>query len=83
MKNLKIDKKGVEFLTPREKETLKYIVLGLTNKEIAQKMGITHHTVKAFIASMFDKLGGGRRSDLAIRALIYKIVEINPDDFSI
>ena len=83
MKNLKINKKGVECLTPREKETLEYLVLGLTNKEIAEKMGITHHTVKAFIASMFDKLGGERRSDLAIRALIYKIVEINPDDFSI
>ena len=34
-------------LTDRELEVLQYVVAGKTNKEIAQILTITHHTVKS------------------------------------
>src|SRR3989338_171509 len=43
-------------LTEREKEILRLITLGGTNKEIGQKLGITEKTVKNHISSIFSTL---------------------------
>ena len=75
------EKFGIESLTQREKETLRYLVYGLTNKQIAQQMNVSYHTIKAFVASLLDKLGSERRSDLIVKALLYNIVEVDPKDF--
>ncbi len=44
-------------LTPREAETLWWLDQGKSNGEIAALMGIGLHTVKAHVASVFDKAG--------------------------
>ena len=44
-------------LTPRELKTLKYLRDGLSNKEIATKMGIAYRTVKHHTASIYRKFG--------------------------
>lgn len=55
-------------LTERENEVVKYVAQGMTNKEIAEILMVTHHTVKAHIASIIRKLGARNRVDVAIFA---------------
>ena len=53
------------YFTEKEFEVLKYLVKGLNNKEISEKMYITQHTVKAHIASILRKLGVSNRTEAA------------------
>jgi DNA-binding NarL/FixJ family response regulator len=50
-------------LTPRETEVLGMIAEGLGNKIVAARLGISEHTVKFHIASIFAKLGAGSRTE--------------------
>ena len=43
-------------LTDREKEVLKYILNGYTNKEIAQELHISVDTAKAHVSSILYKM---------------------------
>jgi len=60
-------KKIKDYLSDREYEVLKYVTKGLTNKEIAKKMSITYHTVKAHVASIIKKAGVKNRLDAAMK----------------
>jgi len=55
-------------LTPREMEVLGAIGEGLTNKAIARRLGISLHTVKFHIESVFRKLGARTRTEALARA---------------
>ena len=50
-------------LTPREIEVLRMLAEGLANKSIAWKLGISEHTVKFHIASIFSKLNVSSRAE--------------------
>ena len=50
-------------LTVREAEVLSMIAEGLGNKEIAARLGISEHTVKFHVASIFTKLSAGSRTE--------------------
>ena len=52
-------------LTPRERETVKLLLQGLTSKEIAAQMGISSNTVKAFVRLVMIKMGVSTRSGIA------------------
>lgn len=52
-----------EILTPREIEVLRMIADGSGNKQIAERLEISEHTVKFHIASIFAKLGAGSRTE--------------------
>lgn len=52
-------------LSPREFEVARLISNGLSNKEIAQFLDISHHTVSAHLRRVFDKLRINRRTKLA------------------
>ena len=54
---------GIDQLTPRELEILTMIAEGLGNRAIAQRLGISTHTVKFHIASTLDKLGARSRTE--------------------
>jgi two-component system, NarL family, response regulator YdfI len=59
-----------EPLSERELEVLDVIAEGLSNKLIAHRLGISEHTVKTHVASIFAKLGATTRTEavsLAIR----------------
>ena len=56
-------------LTQREQETLKYVMQGLTNKEIANQMGISPNTVKAFLKLIMTKMGVPTRSAIVGKAI--------------
>jgi DNA-binding NarL/FixJ family response regulator len=53
----------VETLTGREMEILQLLALGLTNKQIALKLGISAHTVKFHVSSVFGKMGTTNRTE--------------------
>jgi DNA-binding NarL/FixJ family response regulator len=54
---------GEEELTSRETEVLHMMTAGLTNREIGSTLGISEHTVKFHIASIFGKLGTSTRTE--------------------
>jgi two-component system, NarL family, nitrate/nitrite response regulator NarL len=55
-------------LTPRERELVELVRQGLRNRDIAAQLGVTEGTVKVYLHSIFDKVGVGSRTELAIRA---------------
>ncbi|HJW84040.1 MAG TPA: response regulator transcription factor [Anaerolineae bacterium] len=58
-----------ETLTPRELELLQYIVDGLSNKAIAEKLSLSENTVKYHIKNILQKLGAQNRTEAATHAL--------------
>jgi DNA-binding NarL/FixJ family response regulator len=63
-------------LTPREIEVLAALGNGLTNKETARLLGISPHTVKFHIESLFRKLGASSRAAAVARGMRQQIVEL-------
>lgn len=55
-------------LAPRERQLIGFVRRGLRNREIAEELGVTEGTVKAYLHAIFEKLGVGNRTELAIRA---------------
>jgi DNA-binding NarL/FixJ family response regulator len=60
-------------LTEREKEVLRLIALGGTNKEIARKLGITEKTVKNHMSNIFQTLHVNNRTKAALYVLNRKL----------
>jgi DNA-binding NarL/FixJ family response regulator len=56
-------------LTPRELEVLTAIGEGMSNKTIARKLGISLHTVKFHVESLFRKLSVRTRAEAVARGL--------------
>ncbi|MEP7380923.1 MAG: response regulator transcription factor [Gemmatimonadota bacterium] len=50
-------------LSPREREILALLAEGLGNKIAAARLGISEHTVKTHVASIFQKLGADTRAE--------------------
>ncbi len=67
---------GTEELTARELEVLQHIVLGRSNKEIAQQMRISEATVKSHINNLLSKLMVTDRTQAAMTAIQRGIVRI-------
>ena len=63
-------------LTPREIEVLAALSDGLTNKEVARQLGISPHTVKFHIESLFKKLGASSRAAAVARGMRQQVVEL-------
>jgi DNA-binding CsgD family transcriptional regulator len=62
-------------LTAREREAIGHLLRGLTSKEIAQEMGISPNTVKAFFRLVMTKMGVSTRA-----GLIGRVVGTTPPD---
>lgn len=52
-----------EALSPREREVLDLLAVGLGNKEIAWRLKISDHTVKFHVTSIFNKLSVSSRAE--------------------
>jgi NarL family two-component system response regulator LiaR len=61
-------------LTEREREVLALLAVGLTNKEIAEKLTLSPATVRVYVSNVLSKLGAGNRTEAARLALEHKLV---------
>jgi DNA-binding NarL/FixJ family response regulator len=58
-----------EPLTDREREVLSLLADGLSNRGIAARLGISEHTVKVHVSTIYAKLGVGNRTEAVTRGL--------------
>jgi DNA-binding NarL/FixJ family response regulator len=68
----RMDDEVVQFLSPlspREMEILEWVVRGMSNKEIAYHLGISHQTVKNHMTAILSKLRVADRTQAAVYAL--------------
>lgn len=56
-------------MTPREREVLALVVEGLSNKQIAYRLGISIHGAKRHVSSIIMKLGCTSRTQVVARSL--------------
>lgn len=66
----------VESLTPREVEVLQLLTQGLPNKGIAQRLGISDHTVKFHVNAILGKLGVQSRGEAIVQAVRLGLVTL-------
>jgi DNA-binding NarL/FixJ family response regulator len=63
-------------LTPREIDVLQLLAEGLSNKSIAERLGISDQTVKFHVASIMSKLGASNRTDAVRLALRRGLISV-------
>ncbi|MEZ6854319.1 helix-turn-helix transcriptional regulator [Halodesulfovibrio aestuarii] len=64
-------------LTPRQQECLTCLACGLNPQQIADKIGISHHTVKMHIDSAKERLGATTRIQAVAKALTAGLITIS------
>ena len=62
-------------LTPREREVLALVASGYTNKDTAERLGLSVETVKHHLTSIFDKTGVSSRLELATFAVAHGLTD--------
>jgi DNA-binding NarL/FixJ family response regulator len=55
---------GMNLLSKREADVVRCLAEGLTNREIADRLGLSQHTIKNYLFRIFDKLGVSNRIEL-------------------
>ena len=63
------DETPLDQLTTRELEVLAMLAEGLGNRQIADRLGLSDHTIKFHISSILDKLGASTRTEAVTTAL--------------
>jgi two-component system nitrate/nitrite response regulator NarL len=63
-------------LTPRETEILTLIGQGMSNKAVARHLGISVHTVKFHLESLFERLGATNRAEAVAKGLLGGVIEL-------
>lgn len=64
-------------LTEREQNVLFYVSQGLINSEIAEKLHISVHTVKAHLEAIYEKFGVKNRVQAVIKAVVLGVIDLN------
>lgn len=67
-------------LSPRERSVLAHVALGMTNREIAETLGIAETTVKSHVKSVLRKLGASNRSEAT--AIAWQLEGARPETAS-
>lgn len=71
------DEEVFEPLTPRQMEVLELVTGGLSNKEIALRLGISHQTVKNHMTAILRKLRCQDRTQAAVYALSHGWIRLD------
>lgn len=65
-------------LSPREKDVLRLVAAGKSNKEIGAALSLSDITVRNYISNMLEKLSLANRVELAAFALTHHLIEPPP-----
>lgn len=68
---------NIETLQPKEVEIVRYVAMGMSNKEISEKLAYSEKTVKNYLSTIFQKLHLRDRTQVAIFALRHGLL---PDE---
>ena len=60
---------GMQQLSKREMEVVNTVAEGLTNREVAKRLGLSEHTIKNYLFRVYDKLGVSSRVELLFMTL--------------
>src|SRR5713101_3609963 len=64
-----VDSNGLSLLSKREMDVVRSLSEGLTNREIAERLGLSQHTIKNYLFRVYDKLGVSSRLELLFMTL--------------
>ena len=64
-----VNANGRVLLTPREEQVVALVADGLSNREVANELGLSEHTIKKYLLRIFDKLGISSRVELVLYAM--------------
>jgi DNA-binding NarL/FixJ family response regulator len=64
-----VNSNGKQLLTPREEQVVALVADGLCNREVAEELRLSEHTVKKYLFRIFDKLGISSRVELVLYAV--------------
>ena len=67
-----VNLQGRRLLTKREDDVVKLVADGLSNRDAAQKLSLTEHTVSNYLFRIYEKLGISSRVELVLYALKQK-----------
>jgi DNA-binding NarL/FixJ family response regulator len=70
------DDSPIEPLTAREMEVIQLMAQGLANKQIALALGISEHTVKFHLSSLYSKLGISSRTEAVKRGIELGLISL-------
>jgi DNA-binding NarL/FixJ family response regulator len=70
------DDSPIEPLTVREMEVIQLMAQGLANKQIALALGISEHTVKFHLSSLYAKLGISSRTEAVKRGIELGLISL-------
>jgi DNA-binding NarL/FixJ family response regulator len=73
------DSNGLSLLSKRELDVVFSLAEGLSNREIAARLGLSQHTIKNYLFRVFDKLGVSSRIELLFLTLNHSVAK-NPLD---
>ncbi len=62
-------------LTLRQKEVLEYLIKGLSNQEIAEKLEVSINTIKNHVQNIMGKLMVTNRTEMAVKAMRYGLLD--------
>jgi NarL family two-component system response regulator LiaR len=68
---------GVDDLTPRERDVLRELALGRSNRDIAATLEIGEETVKTHVGNLLGKLGVANRAQAIVQALKRGLVPLD------
>ena len=68
--------KASEILSERESEILKLVAMGMSNKEIAERLFLSERTIKAHLTNVFNKLNVASRSEAIVKGLQWGLVTL-------
>lgn len=58
----------LDLLSPREQQVLELLSEGLSNRDVAERLGISRHTAKFHVNAILDKLGATTRTEAVVLA---------------
>jgi DNA-binding NarL/FixJ family response regulator len=57
----------IEQLPPRQQQTLKHLLTGDSEKQIAAKLSVSRHTVHVYVKDLYRRFGASSRAELLAR----------------